>query len=94
MNPLGDWTTQEQDPAALFQKLGPEIVRKRAFDGDREAQWSLGFQLVSAAGGHAGSLGAGGRSPMADVGLALLTHRFRVSPRCGHLTKRLICGCY
>jgi hypothetical protein len=38
--------------------------------GHRQAQFSLGCLLVSEADGNAGLMGAGGRSPMADVGLA------------------------
>ena len=60
--------------------------------GDREAQWSVGFRLVSEAdaatgmgeadaGGEADTgmaLGSGGRSPEADAGLlALHMTRFR-----------------
>ena len=71
MNPVGDWTTQAEDPNVLFRALGAEIVKQRAGAGDREAQWTLGVQLVNEADGGAGTkLGAGGRSPKADVGFA------------------------
>ena len=40
VNPLGDWTTQEKDPSALFLELGAETVYHRAAAGDTEAQWS------------------------------------------------------
>jgi len=62
------------DPSVLYEALGVEVVRQRAAAGDREAQFSLGCQLVSEAdGGAAGtSLGAGGRSLKADVGLVEL----------------------
>jgi len=78
MNPVGDWTTQAADPFVLFRSLGAEISRQRAAAGDREAQWSLGCQLVIEADGAAGAtaLGAAGRSPMANVGLELCTARF------------------
>ena len=71
VNPGGDWTTQASDPAVLVRSLGDETVRQRAGAGDREAQFSLGSQLVREADGDGALLGAGGRSPMADVGFAL-----------------------
>ena len=61
------------DPSALFEALGVEVVRLRAAAGDRDAQWILGWQLVREADGDARPLGAAGRSPQADVGLALCT---------------------
>ena len=84
MNPLGDWSTQAQDPWVLFRALGAEVVKQRAAKGEGEAQFSQGFVLVNQADGDAGllgagDLGAGGRSPMADVGLALSTYTFRVA---------------
>ena len=100
-NPVGDWTTQAEDPWLLLDALGDEIVKQRAGASDREAQWSLGFQLVREADRAAGAtnLGAAGRSPKADVGLHFAPHSFPVShqnetQRCGHLkTKLFICGC-
>jgi len=99
-NPVGDWTTQAADPSVLFRALGDDIVKRRAGAGDREAQWSLGYRLVNDADGAAGAtnLGEGGRSPKADVGLALRAAQIPgLSPDCdalGHqLTKSLICGC-
>ena len=88
------------DPSALSNALGAEILIQRAGAGDREAQWSLGYQLVNAADVAVGgaSLGATGRSPQADVGFALCPDSFPVSHhtstrRCGHLmTKSLVCG--
>jgi hypothetical protein len=41
MNPVGDWTTQAEDPGVLYNALGAEMVNLRASAGDREAQWSL-----------------------------------------------------
>ena len=73
VNPLWDWTMQEKDPEVLFEALGDENVIQRARAGDREAQWSLGFRLVEEADGDGGLLGASGRSPTADVGLAIST---------------------
>jgi hypothetical protein len=61
--------------------LGAEVVKELAAKGMGEAQFSQGCLLVSEADGHADFMGASGRSPMADVGLALSTHLFRVSPR-------------
>jgi len=37
------------DPSALFRALGAETVRRRAGEGDREAQWSLGCCLLAGA---------------------------------------------
>ena len=73
MNPVGDWTTQAEEPFVLFNALGAEIVKQRAGEGDREAQRSLGYRLVSEADGGAGTppLGTAGRSPKADVGCVL-----------------------
>jgi TPR repeat protein len=70
--PLGDWTTQARDPYVLLRALDPQIVKQRAAAGDRDAQYSLGCVLVGEAGGVGVSLGAGGRSPKSDEGLALL----------------------
>ena len=75
-NPVGDWTTQAADPGVLLRAQGPEVLGQRAAAGDREAQFSLGYLLVRQADGAAGTLGAGGRSPKADVGFALCTAHF------------------
>jgi hypothetical protein len=80
-SPVGDWTTQAEDPIALFRALGPDIVKQNAAAGDREALWSLGYQLVSDADGAAGKLGTGGRSPQADVGFPLAPHSSPVPTR-------------
>jgi len=83
---------------ALIDALGDEAVRQMAAKGEGEAQYSQGFLLVSRADGDRGTpLGASGRSPMADVGLALSTCISRVAHRtearrCGHL-KTCFCGC-
>jgi hypothetical protein len=97
INPVGDWTTQAEDPFVLFRALGEEIVIQQVIAGDREALFSVGFSLVSEADGATGTpLGAAGRSPKADVGLALCTDKFpathqKATRRCGHLTtKRII----
>ena len=79
------------DPSALFRAVGAEIVKQRAASGDREAQFSQGYRLVKEADGAAGTLmGAGGRSPKAEAGLALGTARFpdshqSATRRCDHL---------
>ena len=63
--PGDDWTTQTEDPNALFRALGAREVKRRADAGDKAAQFSLGRQLVSQVAGPDGTglLGAGGRSP-------------------------------
>ena len=76
VNPLGDWTTQAENPMALLDALGAAVVKRMAYAGDREARWSLGFQFVSEAEPGGGALGTAGSSPMADVGFALCTVRF------------------
>jgi len=60
--------------SALLEALGFEVVEQRAAKGDGEAQFSQGCLLVSRADGIEGLMGAGGRSPIADVGLALSTY--------------------
>jgi len=40
VNPGGDWTTQADDPMLLFRALGAEGMKRRADEGDREAQFS------------------------------------------------------
>jgi len=84
MNPVGDWTTQAEDPNVLFRALGAEVVEQRAGAGDREAQFSHGYRLLWEADGGAGTkLGAGGRSPKADVGFAHGIAKFPgLSPDC------------
>jgi len=59
----------------LFNALGLEEVKRRAAKGDGEAQFSEGFLLLGEADGMPDGmpLGAAGRSPKADVGLALFT---------------------
>ena len=56
-------------------------MKQKAAKGDGEALFSLGHFLVQEADGKEGLLGANGRSPMADVGLALSTCTFRVAHR-------------
>jgi len=71
------------------------VVKRRAAMGDGEAQFTVGCLLVSRADGNAAlRLGESGRSPMADVGLALPTYMFRVAHqtlalRGGHLLRHL-----
>jgi len=36
VNPVGDWTTQTEDPFVLFRAQGDEIVEQRAAAGDRQ----------------------------------------------------------
>jgi hypothetical protein len=77
------WRTTSAWPelSALTRALGAEVVKQMAAEGDGEAQYSQGCLLASAAGGNVGMMGAGGRSPMADVGLALSIYTFRVPHR-------------
>jgi len=65
--------------SALFEALGTEVVQQRAAQGEGEAQFSQGCLLVDRADGNAGFMGASGRSPMADVGLALFTAQYPVA---------------
>ena len=85
------------DPSALILALEDEVLEQRAPKGEAEAQFSLGYLLVSEADGDAGfsgpgtHLGPGGRSPKADAGLALPPNLFQVAlrpeaRRCHHLT--------
>jgi TPR repeat protein len=64
--PLGDWTTQAEDPNSLIQRVGAVNVKRRSDAGDREAQYSLGSGRCGGAAGH------GGRSPQSDEGVARL----------------------
>ena len=57
------------ESSVLYEALGVEVLKQRAANGEGEAQFSQGCFLVSRADGNAGSLGASGRSPLADVGL-------------------------
>jgi len=69
------------DPSALFEALGPAIVIRRAGEGDRHAQYCLGVWLTNEATVAAGTgtpMGAGGRSPKAEVGLALRTTQYPI----------------
>ena len=49
VDPGGDWTTQEKDPSILLGALPTHIMKQRAAAGDRAAQFSQGFHLVSEA---------------------------------------------
>jgi len=97
--PGGDWTTQASDPGILFRSLGANVVKQRAGEGDREAQWSLGGLLLMEADGDSGApLGTAGRSPKTDVGLHCALHSFQTLTRlrCVHAVTRMpninICG--
>jgi TPR repeat protein len=70
--PLGDWTTQAEDPTDLYNALGPQMVKQRADAGDRDAQYSLGVRLVGEGGYAEGEEVPLGRSPQSDEGMALL----------------------
>ena len=67
-------TSARPDPWVLLDALGTETVRRRASEGDGEAEWSFGYLLMSRACVVSGEpLGAAGRSPQADVGFELCT---------------------
>ena len=64
-------------------------MKQRAAKGEGEAQFSQGRMLVDA-GGQIGTLGAGRRLRMVDVGLALFTYAYSVTRwietrRCSYL---------
>ena len=63
VNPLGDWTTQNENPGLLFGALGADVMKQMAAAGDAEAQWSQGVWLVG--GGE-----ASGGAAHAEAGLA------------------------
>ena len=62
----GDWATQTDDPEQMARALGWEVVQRKAAEGNKEAQFSVGVTLLNAAD----------RAEVADVGLALCTHTF------------------
>jgi len=75
LDPGGDWTTQAADPTLLFHSIGAAILKQRAGEGDREAQFSQGYRLVASEADMAAgavTFGASGRSPRTDVGLLAL----------------------
>jgi hypothetical protein len=61
-------TSAWPDSSALFHAIGAQVVKRKADEGDREAQWSLGYRLLSEDGVPGMPLGAAGRTPKADVG--------------------------
>ena len=78
-DPDGDWTVQTDDCGVLLRALGADAVKQLAEEGNRAAQFSQGYKLMSEAesdAGFAGGLGASGRSPKADVGLSLYIDTF------------------
>ena len=76
VNPGGDWTTQAGNPYVLIDAIGAEILKQKADEGDRAAQFSLGVKLMSeeAEGGAVTLRDAAGK---AEVGLALCTDTTR-----------------
>ena len=65
-------------------------MKQRADEGDRDAQYSQGCELMGAAGGYTGVMGAAGRSPKANVGLALYhTTQFPVA-RMAEMLRRCV----
>ena len=83
LNVNGDWTTQTEDPHVLINALGPRSLKQKAAEGDRAAQYSLGFHLVSGAGGYTGKVpgGAACRTAEAEVGLEGCTSKFSALTR-------------
>ena len=71
------------DPSALLEAIDIEVVKQKAAEGDREAQFSHGYLLVMASGGPAGEgceeIGTVDRLPKLEVGLALGTAWFSVA---------------
>ena len=84
VNPVGDWTTQEEDGSVLYRALGSKIlVKQKADAGDRAAQYAMGVFLTGeadAAMSAAGLSHEAGKSPKAEAGLARCT--FLTRPRC------------
>ena len=77
VHPLGDWRTQTADPNVMFDAIGPANVSAQASAGDRDAQYSQGYRIMSNAGGASGGpLGGAGRSQLADVVLPLAPQSF------------------
>jgi hypothetical protein len=85
VNPLGDWTTQTEDPLALLRAVGAAVVKRKADAGDREAQFTVGVMLMSEANGGAAFRDAPATSPKAQVGLRtyLPTEEFRLLTTAG-----------
>jgi hypothetical protein len=79
---VGDWTSQVEDPNALVRAISAETLRKMSDDGDRNAQYSLGRQLVMDASRFTSgwtSLSSARRTAKAEVGWALRTDTFKRS---------------
>jgi len=68
----GDWATQADDPEEMARALGWDVVQRKAAEGKKEAQFSVGVTLLNAAD----------RAEVADVGFALCTHTFPVAHKC------------
>ena len=99
-NSVGDWTTQAADPDVLRRALGSRLLKQRAGDGDRQAQFSLGYRLVIGAGTAGTPVGTAGSSPKEEVGLApratqfTFAHNTELMRRRVHLTTKIfISGC-
>jgi hypothetical protein len=56
-NPVGDWTTQTEDPNLLFRALGAEIVKQRAGAGDPRSLFSSTYAFCGTGGALRGRLG-------------------------------------
>jgi hypothetical protein len=49
MNPVGDWTTQAEDPLVFFQALGANIVKLRAVAGHGRSKSQVSIYPLSQA---------------------------------------------
>jgi hypothetical protein len=58
-------------PWVLVRALGPDLVKQRAEEGDRAAQFSVACSFIGDASGALGYHPAAGTSPSMDVGLHL-----------------------
>ena len=79
VNPVGDWTTQTDDPNVYISKhaLDAVTLKQKADGGDMEALYCLGYHMASEADTIARTpLGTAGRSPKGDAGFVCNTlHR-------------------
>jgi hypothetical protein len=63
-------------PSALIEAMGVVVVRQKAAEGDREAQWSLGMRLLSEAPGGCGC----GDATWRGQGLTLVRFSAQLEP--------------
>ena len=72
VDPGGDWTTQSEDPVALLESLGDEILKQKADAGDKggAVQPGLPFSVWSGCG-RCGTSGRDRRTAISAGRLAL-----------------------